>query len=104
MSAMSSTEMRLASQIRTSSHPLAEFPVRVQCRYATGGGRAGHAVTRTRPRYRRLLQIITTPSQPDDPIISSWSADDVFAFVLSIPHASIYAKVRYPPMLSGYIF
>ena len=27
------------------------------------------------------------------PHISSWSADDVFAFVLSTPHASIYAKV-----------
>ena len=27
------------------------------------------------------------------PNISSWSADDVFAFVLSTPHASIYAKV-----------
>ena len=27
--------------------------------------------------------------------ISSWSADDVFAFVLSTPHASIYAKVSY---------
>ena len=37
------------------------------------------------------------------PHISSWSADDVFAFVLSTPHASIYAKVRYPPMLSGYV-
>ena len=29
------------------------------------------------------------------PHISSWSADDVFAFVLSTPHASVYAKVRY---------
>ena len=29
------------------------------------------------------------------PHISSWSADDVFAFVLSTPHASIYAKVSY---------
>ena len=27
------------------------------------------------------------------PRISSWSADDVFAFVLATPHASIYAKV-----------
>ena len=27
------------------------------------------------------------------PHVSSWSADDVFAFVLSTPHASIYAKV-----------
>ena len=27
------------------------------------------------------------------PHISSWSADDVFAFVLATPHASIYAKV-----------
>ena len=27
------------------------------------------------------------------PHISSWSADDVFAFVLSTPHASMYAKV-----------
>ena len=38
------------------------------------------------------------------PHISSWSADDVFAFVLSTPHASIYAKVCCPPSLSGYCF
>ena len=30
------------------------------------------------------------------PHISSWSADDVFAFVLSTPHASIYTKVSFP--------
>ena len=33
------------------------------------------------------------------PHISSWSADDVFAFVLSTPHASIYAKVSCPKLV-----
>ena len=36
--------------------------------YATGAEWAGHAATRTRPCYRIHLQLITMPSQPDDPI------------------------------------
>ena len=37
------------------------------------------------------------------PHISSWSADDVFAFVLSTPHASMYAKVSCLRSLTGYL-
>lgn len=41
----------------------------------------------------RVTADVHGPKSSRRPHISSWTADDVFAFVLSTPHASIYAKV-----------
>ena len=48
--------------------------------------------THTAP-IAKVTAAVHGPRSSRRPHISSWTADDVFAFVLSTPHASIYAKV-----------